>query len=366
MAEALSLVNVTAKRYMAGAADLTLRRRLLLALLAKNDRIRYGESGFDCNWNVQFSEPPVQPHGSSGEYEFNAQDLYRQLVIDWRGYVATDKMDYKDELMNRGSLAIIDRYARIIPNLKSSLENKFGGEFYINGNLAANSSRLHGMLTFAVAGTVAAGDVIAVPAATYGGKSTAPQDQGGSWSANLTTKPNATLATDWPDGNGTTEYDYLAPVLINTSSTNWGTGSTIWEDNCGRILRRASTWLTKNAGQDGKPTVYVCAADIFNGYQNYQEAKFRNIIPHPEGRDLGFPDTLSQDGVMVKYEFDVAAGEFWGVNVFQMEMASLDDVMWGVRGPTYDIKSDSTLFKAGFFGNMRYQPKYFCHGKARA
>ena len=113
--------------------------------------------------------------------------------------------------------------------------------------------------------------------------------------------------------------------------------------------------------------VQTCALPIlFNAYQNYQEAKFRNVIPHEESRDLGFPDTLNQDGVGIKYEFDVSAGEFWGINVNQMELASLDSTLWGVRGPTYDIKSDATLFKVGFFGNMRYQPKYFAYGKARA
>ena len=342
MAEALSLVNVTAKRYMQGAADLTIRKRLLLAMLSKYGRIKYNESGYDCNWNVQFAEPPVQPHGASGEYEFSAHDLYRQLVIDWRGYVATDKMDAKDELMNKSPVAIVDRYSKILPNLKQSLENKFHAEFYIDGGAAGNANRLHGMLTFCGAGTVAAGDLVAQPSGTYGGKNTNLQDQGGSWSANLTTKPNSTVATDWPDGNGSVEYDYMAPILVNTSSTNWGTGSTLFEDNCGRILRRTTTWLTKNGGADGRPSVYLMAADMFNAYQNYQEAKFRNVIPHEESRDLGFPDTLNQDGVGIKYEFDVSAGEFWGINVNQMELASLDSTMRGVRGPTYYIKSDAT------------------------
>ena len=366
MAEAMSVVNTTAKKYFADAADATVRKRLFLALLAKHGRIVFNQSGYDCTWAVEYSQPSVQSHGASGEYSFSETDLYRHLNIDWRGYVATDKMDYKNYLMNQGSTAIIDRYSRIMPQLRKSLDDHFHGELYIDGNASGNENRLHGMLSFAGDGTTVAADIVAQPSDTYAGKSTALQNQGGSWSTDLSTKPNAAVATDWPDGNGTSEYDYISPVLPNITSNNWGTGSTTWEDNCGRILRRTSTWLTKNGGTDGRPSVYMMANDLFNGYQEYQEAKFRNVIPHPEARDLGFPDALNQDGVMVKYEFDVAAGTFWGINVQQVELASLDSVLFGSRGPYYDIKSDAYLFKAGFFGNARYNPKYFAYGKSFA
>lgn len=366
MAEALSVVNVTARKYFAGAADLTIRKRLLLSLLAKYGRISFNEEGTDVYWNVEYSQPPVQSHGASGEYEFAEHDLYKQLTVDVRGYVATDKMDYKHTLMNKGPVAIVKRYERIMPGLKKSLEDNFHAELYIDGNASGNENRLHGMLSFLGQGTVAAGDVVAQPSDTYAGLTTTPATYGGNWTATLTTKPNATLATDWPSGNGDCEYDFIAPVLVNTSSTNWGTGSTAWEDNCGRILRRTTTWLTKNGGTDGRPTLYLLADDLFNSYQDYQEAKFRNIVPHPEGRDLGFPETLNQDGVMVKYEFDVPVSEGYGINIYQMSLASWDDVLFGTRGPYYDIKSDAYLFKAGFFGNCRYQPKYFARLKAYA
>ena len=366
MAEAQAVINSTAKKYFAGAADSTIRKRLLLALLNKHGRISFGATGYDCTWLVEFAQPPVQSHGASSEYEFSEHDVYRSLNIDWRGYVATDKMDEKNRLMNSDPVAMVNRYKRIIPNLRKSLDDHFHGELYIDGNQTGNENRLHGMLSFAGNTTTISADLVAQPDDTYAGKVTNLGNQGGSWSSDLSTSPNNGVATDWPDGNGTPEYDYITPVLVNTTSSNWGTGSTDWEVNCGRILRRTTTWLTKNGGTDGRPTVYMMANDLFNSYQDYQESRFRNIIPHTEARELGFPDALNQDGVMVKYEFDVKASEFWGVNVHQMQLESLDDVLFGVRGPHYDIKSDATLFKAGFFGNMRFNPKYFAFGKGYA
>ncbi|MAH50417.1 hypothetical protein CMI37_31640 [Candidatus Pacearchaeota archaeon] len=358
MAEALSVVNTTARKYFAGAADLTVRRRLFLRLLSEAGRVVFNEEGESCYWNVEFDQPPVQSHGASGEYSFDEHDLYRQLNIDVRGYVVTDKMDYKNSLMNKGSTAIINRYKRIMPNLKKSLDSHFHSELYIDGYAAANGNRLHGLESFLGQGTTVAADIVAQPSDTYGGKSTALGNEGGSWSTDLTTSPNAAVATDWPDGNGDSSYDYLSPVIVNATSTNWGP-TTAWEDNCGKILRRTTTWLTKNGGEDGIPSCYMMGNNKFNGLQDYHETKFRVITPHPQARDLGFQGSINQDGVICKYEFDVPATKAYGINVNQMELASWDEVLFATRGPFYDIKSDAYLFKAGFFGNARYQPKHF-------
>lgn len=367
MAEALAVVNATARKYFKGAADLTVRRRLLLSLLEKKGRIKYNASGTTCTWVVKYDQPSVQSHGASGEYTFDENDLYRQVQVDWRGYVTTDRMDYKNFLMNKGQVALVDRYKQILPELRQTLEDHFHGEMYIDGNATGNANRLHGILSFmGDDGATVAADLIARPSDTYGGQSTVLGTEGGTWSSNATVSPNATLANDWPDGSGTANYDFFSPVLVNTSSTSWSTGSTEWEDNCSEILRRTTTWLTKNGGKTGKPSAFLLASNLWNGYQNYQEARFRNIIPHPEARDLGFPETLNQDGVMIKYEFDVPYGEFFGLNPYQMKLESLDSQLWGVRGPEYDIKSDAFLFKAGFFGNIHWQPKYFARGKAYA
>lgn len=364
MSEAITVIQSTAKKYFAGASDLTLRKRLLLAELQRRGRIVYNENGYDCTWDVEFSQPPVQAHGAGGEYSFSAHDAYRQLTIDWRGYVATDKMDEKERLMNAGDVAIVNRYKRIMPNLLKSLDNNFHSEAYIDGYATGNENRLHGILSFLTeGGTTNAGDILATPNDSYGGRSTVLGALGGSWSSALSTKPNATLATDWPDGNGDSEYDYLSPVIANYTSTGW-TGTATWESTCARVLRRVTTWLTKNGGSEGRPDCFFLSSDLFNTYQDYQETKFRILVPHKGADDLGFSDTLNQDGVMVKHEFDVPAGQGFAFNFDMMELASLDDVLFGTRGPHYDIHSDAHLFKAGFFGNMRWQPKYF--GKLKA
>jgi len=353
------IVTVTAPQYFAGAADSTIRKRLLLKLLESRGRIKFNETGTVNYWDVQYREHPMEPYGDAGSIVYQREDLYRQLTTDWRGYVMTDMMTEKERLMNDGDLAIINRYDRILPNMQKALTHRFSGELYTNGYAAGNNNRLHGVESFlASTGSPTAADRIVQASQAYGGLTTAVGN-GGTWSALLSTYPNAGLATDWPDGSGDVEYDFMTPKLVNWSSNNWGTNSTLWEDNCERALRQANIWLQTTCGEDGMPTIYLLAGNLFYPYMNKQESKMRIIVPHKEADDLGFPMVLNQEGVMIKNEFDVPVNSGYALNIDQMELASLDSQLFGTRGPQYDIKTDAYLFKAGFFGNARWNPKYF-------
>jgi hypothetical protein len=359
MAEWQGIVTATAQKYLQGAADETIRKRLLLSLLKSRGRIKFNEKGTQCAWDVQFSEQPIEAYGDMGQLVFDRHDLLRQLSINWRGYKATDMMSEKERLMNDGDVAIVNRYSQIVPTLMQAMNNKFSAELFVDGYAAGNGDRLHGLESFTGTGTTVAADRIAKPGDNYGGLSTAVQDHGGTWSASLATPPNASIASDWPDGNGDPEYDFLSPKLINWSSTNWGTGSTSWEDNCERCIRQAIIWTTTVGGKDGQPTMFLMGRDMYYPYLNKQEAKQRIIVPHREAEDLGFPGVMNQQGVMLDHDFDVPVNTAYGLNVNQMELASLDSVLFSSRGPEYDIKTDAYLFMVGFFGNARYRPKHF-------
>jgi len=357
--EWIGVIHTTAPKYLSGAADNTIRKRLILSLLKQKGRIRFNENSYQCNWDVEFKEQPVEAYGDGGTLNFSRHDLYRQLQIDWRGYKATDLMTEKERLMNDGALAIVRRYDKIMPKLMRSLNNKFCAELFIDGYASGNENRLHGLNSFTGTGTTIAADRVAKPSDTYGGKSTEVGNEGGTWSSDLSTSPNANIATDWPDGKGDAEYDFMSPKLVNWSSDNWGTSSDTWENNCERALRQTTIWLSIGAGAEGKPDMFLMAGNLFYDYLNKQSGKQRIVIPHKGAQDLGFQDVLNQEGVMIQTDFDVATDTAFALNVDQMELASLDNVLFASRGPEYDIKTDSWLFMVGFFGNARYNPKYF-------
>lgn len=354
------VITATAPNIMKGAEDLTLRKRLLLAMLKKRGRIELNQEGYDCSWQVEFSQPPIESYADGNVINFSRHDTLRRLTIDWRGYKGSDMMTSKEKEMNKGTLALVKRYDRILPGLIKSLTDKFCSELFVDGYASGNEARLHGLESFLGSGTTVATDRLAKPDDTYGGISTAPGSVAGQWTSTLATYPNANIGTDWPDGSGSSEYDFNSPKLINWSASNWGTSSQTWASNAIRVLRQAKMWQSLTAGPEDAPDLCLLAPNMFYDWMNAHESKLRSIVPHKEASDLGFSaDTYNQDGMAVTSDFDVPVNCGYIMNLDKMSLASLHSKLFVSQGPTYDIRTDAYLFTVGFFGNCKYQPKFF-------
>lgn len=369
MAEWIGIVNTTRDKYLKGASNLTLRKRLLLAMLRKRGRIMYNCSGDKCTWQVMFSQPPISAYGDGGVIDFSNHDAYRQVTVDWRGYVGTDTMSKKQNAMNQGAEALVKVFQGKQNNLMTSISDNFCAELYKDGSSAGRENNVHGLKTFLGEGTVTAADLIARPSDTYGetSLSTNPGNISGSWSADLGTSPNADLASDWPNGNGTADYDFFSPKLVNWSSTNWGTGSTTWEANAWRVVSQTITWMTTTGGKDGMPTLMPMASNLFQGYKNAQEVKTRINVPHKESQDLGFGQVLNEDGVGLYPDFDCPVDTGYSLNLSTIELCSLFPELFWMEGPDKDPRTAwSWLWGTGFYGNAKYQPKHVAEFKNRA
>jgi hypothetical protein len=190
---------------------------------------------------------------------------------------------------------------------------------------------------------------------------------GGSWSTNLSTKPNANVATDWPEGQGSSEYDYLSPKLINYSSSSWGTGGTTWADNATKVMRRSRLWCHHTSGMENAPMLHLLSPGLYGDFLDAQESKSR-FSTHPVGGDLGFSDAINFEGAIVKQDYGCPAGVGYGVNANEMLLFNIHDdgSFFTSKGPEWDIKTNSHLFYVGFWGNMRFNPKAFAKYAAYA
>jgi len=363
--EWIGVVHATRPKYMKGASDLTIRGRLILSLLKKKGRIVLNQSGTTCNWQVEFSQPPVISYADGGQVDFSNHDALRQLEIDWRGYVATDTLTKKQNAMNAGDEQLVNLYQTKQNRLMKSLRNNFAGEMYKDGSASGRENNVHGLETFMGDGTTVVADRVAQPSDTYGigALSTALGDQGGSWSSDLGTSPNAAVATDWPDGQGDSEYDYLSPKLVNWGSTSWGTTSpsNTWILNAWRVIGQTITWLTTTGGPEGMPDICVLAPNLFQGYKNAAESKQRIVVPHKGAQDLGFGNVLNQDGVAIQGDFDCPVDTGYMLNLDEMKLCSIMPQLFWTEGPDKDPRSLwSWLWGTGFFGNCQFtSPKHF-------
>ncbi len=361
--EWVGIVNTTAPKYMKGAVDNTIRKRLTLSMLKKRGRITTGHSGESLKWQVKFDEAPVEGRGDMELVTFARRDVYRQLSTNWREYIVTDQMSDSEKLKNSGTEALVRRYEQIIPNLTKSMENKLGLELYIDGYATGNSKRFCGFDSFTANSTTVAADKIALPFDTYAEKSTTPGTYGGTWSADLPTKPNAALATDWPEGSGSCSYDWMSPKLMNWSSTSWGTSSQTWQNNAEATLRQGKIWCTATSGVDGTVDLVIMTPAMFNDFKNKQSSKQQINVAHKESEDLGFGDVLNFDGMALHYEYGVPANSAYGYNLNEMELCILGPDFYKTNGPEWDINTLSYLFTVGVLGNIKWNPKAFFKAK---
>lgn len=353
-------VAATKPEYMKGASDLTIRKRLLFSMLKKRGRIKMNCSGTECKWQVEYSQPAVTPTNGSGVVDFANHDAFRQLTLDWRGYYATDALSQKDKEMNKGENALITLFETKNNRLVKAMQDNLAAEMYRSGTTAGRENNIHGLETFMGSGTTVVADRVAKPDGTYAGRATDVGSEGGSWSDTLTS-PNASISTDWPDGNGTSEYDYLTPKLINYASTSWGTPSpsNTWRLNCRHAISQTVTWLSTTGGKDGTPTIAPLAPDLYQGLKDTLIESQRIIVPHKEAEDLGFGDTLNIDGVAIQSDFDCPAQTGYMLNLSTVELCSLFPELLWMEGPDKVPQSLwGYVWGVGFYGNAKYQPKY--------
>ena len=361
--EWIGLVAANAPDFAKGYEDLTIRSRYILSLAKQKGRFEFNKKGYEWNWQVQFDQQNVTQYADGGNLDFERSDLFRRMTIDSRGYTATDKMNDKEKEQYGGNTGLINRYNEIGKLLMQSLSDKFGAELYKDGNATGRENSIHGIESFMGNGTTVAADIFAKPDDDYAGRATDLGDQGGSWSAVLTTPPNASVATDWPYGSGDAKYDYLAPKMPNWSSSNWGTGVQTWKGNCHFVISTGQTVLTMTGGTKGAVDVFVCATDMFQGYKNSLETLRRVVVPHKGANDLGFGMAINQDGMAIMPDFDCPANTGYFINVDQMKICSQTSSLFFSKGPEYDIKLNAYLWLMGFYGNCQWNPKW--HGKTK-
>lgn len=360
MAEPLIAIRNTAPMWLKGASDSTIRNHFILAYLRKEGRMTFNYSGVAINWLVKARQPIARQLQSGQGTTYDQSQIYESLTIPYAGLHATDSLDHKVKLMNKGELAIVDLAETKMDELLKTVSRGVSSGFY-NQN-TSDDNDLVGIRTPCIAhGSVAAGDIVAAlsASASYGGKSVALGALGGSWSAVRSTSPSSVLANDWPMGNGSPEYDYLSPKLLNYSSTGWGTGSTRWSENCEMVMRRGLSYVTHLSGTNNTPNVYLLAQDLMDEFKD-QLTNRERLFPENYVSALGFAPgkLLEYNGAIVASDYYCPAGYGYALNAQEMELVSLHDNLFFMDGPTYNHLTLSDDFLVGFYGNYRFNPKH--------
>lgn len=359
------LIHSTITDHLKKVEDTRMRRRTFWAMLKQKGAFKYNCSGTDTEWRIKYKHGGTRGYSDMSEVSYVVRDKYAVASNGWRAFIATEAMTAMQKMINKGPNAIIKHFEGIMPDLEKALSDEISRQFFSDGDASGDDEIWQGVKTFLTFDTPAASDRIATPNGSYGGLDTDLGTKGGTWTSDLGSGnyPNATLAKDWPYGQGDYEYDYNSPKGVNWSSTAWGTGGTTWRDNGEYAMREAITWCGVSGGADGEIDMFLSTAKMHNEYKNAQSAK-QQINVQPTTSPLwamGFRDVMNIDGKDYTHDYDVPANECHGLNLDEVEVRSLNEQLFWTQKPWYDARTLSDLFLMGAFGNFRFRkPKGFC------
>lgn len=361
--EHLELINASAPVYWKEASDLTRRGRIWLALMEQFGLMEFNaDISYAGVWQFLYKLPEVVPQGDSASITFDEHTSLARLEVDLRGYRSTSRLSHKQWLQNRGSESkLVDLFDHRNQQLLRAMRKMINHDFYIDGYATNNVNRYIGINSFHGAGACAAGDKVARNNDNYGGQSTVQGALGGTWSSGYATPPNATLANDWPLGQGSEEYDPLSSLLVNETSTAWDSGST-WKTNCEEVLRWTHM-AQANRGAVLEDANYppLCLMDVKSAieFREYFAVRNNQWIPIPEAVDLGFPETLYFEGMWITHDYDCPAGEKHLFNPGGCEYFSPQSDLFEVYGPEWSLTDMAFLYLVSNYANFRWQPKLF-------
>jgi len=354
----VGFVDHATKQYVKGFVDETVRRYLWLAMMERRGNLRMGvDASYESEYRVKWKQgtPESFEYGSTATFE--PQLRLKTASMTWRGVKHTDTM-HLDEYTKLANSAhnLVNRYNRIVPELFGEVRKYFSDEMYTDGG--SDTSKMEGLETvLADDGNTVVADLIANPDDSYHGIDT-DLAQGGTWTANLGTPPNATHAYDWPEGSGDSQWDFWSPLLINTTSTSWDGTNNTWEDNCIRALSRMGLWMMTNADVGQGSLLTLLTPKSFAELRESMRAAHYSLVPMPEATELGFPNTLQFEGQTITSQYGVPSGiNGYSIDMDEAELLFVTPNMVESKGPTYDDKDMAYLFTAYSMGNFKWRPK---------
>jgi len=329
-------------------SDETIERHPLLRLLQEKGAIKYGASGTKAKWTVKFKQLDLTPYADMDVLTFARNTVTKTAELDWRGYKLTDAISELEELQNAGSdEQIVNLFESKLDHMKSDASDQLGVEFYRDGNLAGNESRLHGIESFmGLSGTSSGASALATTISdTYAGLSTIPGNYGGASSADR-------------------EYDFWSPVIVNStySTETWATAGV-------SQLRRAILYTNHGVGRQHQLDLFLTSRADYELLLTQLDDKQRQIIPSAGLAKFGFPNMVSVDGVEVTFDPDMptsdAAGDVvnaYGFNTSQMDFKLLGKkkMLWNASGDTFREENQTKRFWLGLWGNLCFKsPRHF-------
>lgn len=337
--------NVTARKLqttlpeiLSEVQDECTRNYQMMALINARGNQKWNCGGLGFTWKVKYRNHKIQ--GTNGENPRNWSQInqYQTGRLDWRGYEVTDTISKQEVRQNKGPAAMINVLDDFESNLKTSIEQELGPQFYNDGYDTEHPDYWHGLMslyrqngqTLTANNTPRArndADKVIVPSGSYADINCAL----GAFSGE-----QHDTSVNWPEGTADTHYDFWSPLMLQWDGTGF-TGTTNGE-KFKNAMRFGLTHAMRNSDKNGQLTNFWTDRGNFIDLKSYYEDKQTiEVTSGTELYQLGFKNVIVIDGVEVSFEAAMPVGFGFGVNMAKIELRGLDEQMFTLDGPEYDI-----------------------------
>ena len=337
----------------------SLRKYNLFSLLEGSGNVRMNMSGRGFDWEIQYRNH--RPSGNNGETprSFSRENLWKKAESEYRGYQVTDAIFRKEMLENRSASALVNVAGKLASRLLTSMEQYVAKEWVQDGALTANALRFHGIESFmGTDGTVNiatgakrsanAADMFGYPSDSYAGVNTELGYYGGAQNSGI-----------WPNGDTDSEYDFFSPVIVNYTSTAFGSNN--WGSNCVKAIREAIHQTRRNDTKEDQVDLVLLDRRLYIDLMNTLDSKERVIVSRQNGlRGYGFTDVFEIDGVEISSENSVPANTGYGLAVGNVELLCMNSNLFESEGPFYDEVTQQYRYVVSHLGNLKWKsPRNF-------
>lgn len=362
-------IGTTIINYLREEELTTFRKFKVFAALEASGNVVMNQGGRGIDWQVRYRNQPVQGNNGETPRVFSRQNLWVDAQLPYRGYQVTDSIYKKEMLENRGQQALINVAGKMAGRLQESMEQHLAKEVYIDGNLAQNSLRFHGLESFfgTDADTPGASSTVNITsgAKRSGGNNADmffwPQDNYAGISTALGGVAGSQLTGVWPNGTADPEYDFYSPIIVNYTSSAFGGASNTWADNCKVAMREAIHQTKRNDTRESEIDMIVLDRKLYIQFLNKQEGNERILVTRQNGlKSFGFNDVVELDGVEVTTEYAVPANCGYGLSIQNMELRCMEGSLMTAEGPFYNEDLQSYRYVVSALANLRFRsPRNF-------
>ena len=354
MASWARIVHTTITDYMRREEPAMMRNRKVPAMLDSMGRTTMNCSGKDFQWEVRYKRIEMDPYGDMDQVTRSRKDVHLNAVLDYRGYNITDTVSKMEILANRSTEALVKIFEPKGKRLMEDIKDDFANEFYIDGNASGNEKRIHGIESFmSNTGSVVTSSFARAPNDTYAGLVCTLGNYGGA------------VTTIWPIHPADNQYDFWSPVIVDSTTTYYGSGTIAFSTHAVSVLRSLILAVQRNSGQDSQPDVIILSQTDYFKFLEALDDKERIAVQADAKSSrlvsLGFSDVVRLDGTDITWEYSIPAstiGYAW--NFKKMELRSMQGQMFNLCPIDEDANRKTYNIDVDFFGNLLFDsPRYF-------